>query len=195
MPINQATQIAKQNHGEDKTTIWKCATILRNEILSLKSSPLNEGWSAENIIKGEVYIPENLQNFYKILYTESKPGPCSSRKTCLTNSSSRDAIFVCSGGKLIPRKHLSLELALNSVTGSKSVVSLLNRFGHCIGDETVRQMDMSFEEAVNQNDTILPSHIQIPRNLPTGLAWDNFDINIKTLSGANVIHHTYGICY
>ena len=30
--INQATQIAKQNHDEDKTTIWKCATILRNEI-------------------------------------------------------------------------------------------------------------------------------------------------------------------
>ena len=30
--INQATQIAKQNHGEDKTTIWKCTTILRNEI-------------------------------------------------------------------------------------------------------------------------------------------------------------------
>ena len=30
--INQATQIAKQNLDEDKTTIWKCATILRNEI-------------------------------------------------------------------------------------------------------------------------------------------------------------------
>ena len=30
--INQATQIAKQNHDEDKTTIWKCATISRNEI-------------------------------------------------------------------------------------------------------------------------------------------------------------------
>ena len=63
MPINQANQIAKQHHGEDKTTIWKCATILQNNILSLKSSPLNEGWSAENIIKDEVDIPENLQNF------------------------------------------------------------------------------------------------------------------------------------
>ena len=45
MPINQATQIAKKNHGEDKTTIWNSAIVLRNEILSLKSSPLNEGWS------------------------------------------------------------------------------------------------------------------------------------------------------
>ena len=194
MPINQATQIAKKIHGEDITTIWKCATILRNEILSLKSSPLNEGWSAENIIKGEVDIPENLQNFYKILYTGSESGPCSSRKTRLTNSSSADAIFACSGGKLIPGKHLSLGLALKSMTGSKSVVSLLNRFGHCIGDETVRRMDMSFEEAVNQNNTILPSHIQISPNLSTGLAWDNFDNNIET-SGANTIHRTYRICY
>ena len=28
-----------------------------------------------------------------------------------------------------------------------------------------------------------------------GLAWNNFDINLETLSGANSIHHTYGICY
>ena len=78
---------------------------------------------------------------------------------------------------------------------SKSVVSMLNRFGHCIGDETVRRMDMSFEDVVNQNDTILPSHIQISPNLSTGLAWDNFDINMETLSRASTIHHTCGICY
>ena len=168
MPINQVTQIAKQSHGEDKFAIWKCATILRNRILSLKSSPLNEEWSAEHIINGEVDIPENFQNFHKILYTGSESGPCSSCKTRLFNSSSADVIFACPGGKLIPGKRLSLELALKSVTGSKSVVSLLNRFGHCNGDETVRRMDMSFEEVVNQNDTILPSHIQISPNLSTG---------------------------
>ena len=78
------------------------------------------------------------------------------------------------------------------MTGSKSVISLLNRFGHCIGDETVRRMDMSFEEAVNQNDTVLPSHVQISPNLWTGLSLDNFDVNIETLSGANTIHHN---CY
>ena len=27
------------------------------------------------------------------------------------------------------------------------------------------------------------------------MAWDKFDINSETLSGANSIHHTYGICY
>ena len=75
---------------------------LQNEILSLKSSPLNEAWSAEHIIKGEVDIPENFQNFHKILYTGSESGPCSSRKTRLTNSSSADAIFAFSGVNFIP---------------------------------------------------------------------------------------------
>ena len=55
------------------------------------------------------------------------------------------------------------------MTGSKSVVSLLSRFRHCIGDESVRRMDMSFEEAVNQNDAFLPLHIKISLNLSTGL--------------------------
>ena len=171
-------------------------SVLRNEILSFKSSSLSEGWSAEKTIKGdEVDIPENLPNFYKILYTGSESGPCSSGKTRLTNSSFADAIYACSGGKLIPGKHLSLGLPLKSMTRSKSVVWLFNRFGHCIGDETVSRMNMSFEEAVSPNETILPLHIQIPPNLSTGLAWDGFDINTETLSGENTIHHTYGICH
>ena len=74
--------------------------------------------------------------YSKILYAWSESGPCSSRKTRLTDSSSLDAIFACSGGKLIRGKHLSLGIALKSMTGSKSLVLLLNRFGHCIGDET-----------------------------------------------------------
>ena len=56
-------------------------------------------------------------------------------------------------------------------------------------------MDMSFEEAVNQNDTVLPSHVEISPKLWTRLSLDNFDVNIETLSGANIIHHNYGICY
>ena len=100
------------------------------------------------------------------MYTGSESGPCSSRKTCLPNSSSADAIFTCSGGKLIPGKHLLLGLALKSIAGSKSAV--VEHIWHCIGDKTVRPEDMSFEEAVNQNDTVLPSHIQISPNLSTG---------------------------
>ena len=66
----------------------------------------------------------------------------------------------------------------------------MNKFGHCVGDETVRRTDISLESKILKNEQISPSHIKKEENLVTGLAWDNFDINIETLSGANTIHHT-----
>ena len=42
---------------------------------------------------------------------------------------------------------------------------------------------------------LLPRNIRRDPNSCLGLAWDNFDINLETLSGAGSIHHTYGICY
>ena len=29
----------------------------------------------------------------------------------------------------------------------------------------------------------------------TAVAWNNFDINISTLPGADSMHHAFGICY
>ena len=82
------------------------------------------------------------------------------------------------------RKHFALGLTLKSLTESRSVVSLMNRFGHCVGDEIVRRDDISLESNILRNEQILLSHIKKEKNLVTGLSWDNFDINIETLSGA-----------
>ena len=113
----------------------------------------------------------------------------------MIEGSSADAIFACSGGKLIPEKPLSLGLTVKSLTGSKTMVSLLNRFDHSTGDETIRRIDLGLEQALFKTKTLVPNHIIRKSNLSTGLAWDNFDINIETPSGANTIQHTYGICY
>ena len=71
----------------------------------------------------------------------------------------------------------------------------MNRFDHCVGDETVPNIDISLEPTILKNEQILPSHIKKEKHLVTGLSWDNFDINIEILFGANTIHHTYGIYY
>lgn len=56
--------------------------------------------------------------------------------------SSADASFACSGGKLIPGKHLSVGLTKKSLTGSKTMVSLLNCLSLCASDETITQIDL-----------------------------------------------------
>ena len=119
----------------------------------------------------------------------------SNKKERLANSSAADAVFACSGGKLIPGKHLALGCAIKSKTGSKGLIDILNRFGHTISNETIRKVDMMLESTVEMKEELTPTVIEKEPNLCTGTAWDNFDINVETMSGADTIHHTYGICY
>ena len=74
---------------------------------------------------------------------------------------------------------------------------MINRFGHCASNEKVRRIDIGLESSIRENSELLPEGIKKVTTHPlgTGIAWDNFDINLETLSGGNSIHHTFGICY
>ena len=78
-------------------------------------------------------------------------------------------------------------MGIKSLTGSKS--------GNCASDETIRRLDMELELAADYDDKNAPNEILLDPHLCTGRAWDNFDINIETLSGADTMHYTFGICY
>ena len=75
--------------------------------------------SVINTIKGEIDPPEPFQNLFKVLNTGSDSLTCSSQKSCLTDSSTADAVYARSGGggELIPGKHFALGLILKSLTG------------------------------------------------------------------------------
>ena len=51
------------------------------------------------------------------------------------------------------------------------------------------------EASIALTTKLSPSNIRKDSKACISLAWDNFDINLETLSGAGSIHHTYGICY
>ena len=145
-------------------------------------------------MQGEVQIPDSVSSFFEILYAGGNKD-VSTRKRRLVESTSADVIYSCSGGKLLPGKRMSLGIALKSMTGSKSVVNLMNRFGHCASNEKIRRIDIGMESTLNESNDIVPDNIVKIPSLCTGRAWDNFDVNMETLSGANSIHHTCGICY
>ena len=54
---------------------------------------------------------------------------------------------------------------------------------------------MELELAADYDARNAPNEILLHPHLCTGTAWDNFDIKIETLSGADTMHHTFGICY
>ena len=148
------------------------------------------------MMKGEVSIPENVNYFFKKLYNGNE-GTVSAQKQRFIDSSSADAVYCCSGTKLLPGKHITHALTLKSMTGSRSVVTLEQRNGHCASNETVRRIEMGLEEGIllQESDNYVPNGVIKQPGLCMGTAWDNFDINIETLNGLGTIHHTYGIVY
>ena len=126
-----------------------------------------------------------MKPFYKHLYTgQGDAGKVSENKQRYIDSSSADTVYACSGGKLLPGKHLSLGLAIKSLTGSKPLVTLTNRFGHTAVNETIRRLDMELEHTCKRSSDLVPNGIVKRRDLSIGLGWDNFDLNVENLSSA-----------
>ena len=92
------------------------------------------------------------------------------RKERLIKSNAADAVFACSGSKKLPGKHLGLGLALKSMTGIRNVVTLLNRYGHCASNETIRRVDMGLEEGIikDRSSSYVPIGILKVKGLCTG---------------------------
>ena len=155
---------------------------------------MEEPLTVEEIMRGEVDLTESVKEFFQILYG-GRSVNLSSRKERLVNSASAGVVYACSEGKLLPGKRISLVVALKSMTGSKSIVNLLNRFGHCISNEKVRRIDIGMESSLTSSNSPFPDQIFKTPELYTALAWDNFDLNLETLSGSDSLHHTHGICY
>ena len=131
---------------------------LHKDILNLENPVLKKPLSVKKILKGEVKIPDLVKNFYKALYTgeDEAKTTVSSRKSRFVESSASDTKYSCSrgGGGVLPGKHLSLGFEIKALTGSKTFVTLMNRYGHCASSETIRRIYTSLEATINDKETL-----------------------------------------
>jgi len=116
---------------------------LRNCITSLQSTKLPEkNLTAEDIIRGECNIPEELFNFVCDLVQ----GPDIRRKNSSDDlvkikSVCSDLIYIVSKGRVKPLKHLTLGVSMKSMTSSRKVLTMLNRYGHTIGYNLAEEIE------------------------------------------------------
>ena len=142
MSFKQALQLMATSQESAQNTIQECANILCRDILTLKKTPLNTSL-VDTVMKREVSLPDNVNFFFRKLCSGDE-GTVSAQKQRFIDSSSADAVYCCSGTKLLPGKHITHVLTLKSMTGSKSVVTE-QRNGHCASNETVRRVEMGLE--------------------------------------------------
>ena len=89
-------------------------------------------------------------------------------------------ILVSSNGKKLTPKSLSLKMAMRQLTGSSSVVNLLNQFGHCMSNNFALRHETGLAE-LSITEGVVPAGVTKNQNVT--IAWDNDDFLEDTKTG------------
>lgn len=108
----------------------------------------------------------------------------------LVKSFGQDLLYAVSKERQKTPNHV----AVKNLTGSKEVITLLNRFGHAISYDQVLQIETELAEEQLKTEVkgvILPKIIH--PNVFSTFCWNKIDILEETLSGRGTTHCTNGI--
>ncbi|EDO34446.1 predicted protein [Nematostella vectensis] len=104
----------------------------------------------------------------------------------------QDLVYFTTHARIKPPKHIGLAMSVRHLTGSKQLIRMLHRFGHCCSYDDVEVADTSLaQEAIEQSKN---RGVVIPSNIYPGsfiqVAADNNDLNEETLDGRKTTHAT-----
>lgn len=185
---------ARERMLDDKyKTIRDAALQLRAIIQSVPKTNTPVDISISSLKAVAPNLPEPLLLFYRTLYQGCDEEYDSTERKVMASAS--DMMYNTTKGRVQPWKHTVLGIGIGSMTGSKQIVQTLNRFGYCISYDQVKALETEIAFACIEKDTECPDGIKRRPDLGTGVAWDNYDINIETLDGKSTFHSTLGICY
>ena len=89
-------------------------------------------------------------------------------------------------------KHVGLAVTLHHITGSKEVVTLLNRMGHCSSYEEVEIVNTAWAREIRARSE--ETGVVVPSNSSLGVfiqfAGNNNDLNEETLDCKRTTHAT-----
>ena len=130
----------RQDMEQDKATIlYQAAQIMKNDIkqcngISIKPLCVDD----VSIEKGRCLIPKSLHSFLSEVSRQDKTDTTVLDGSTLSADKGRHVVML--GQDIIPAatnsqvktpKHIGLAVTIHHLTGSKEVVTLLNRMGHC----------------------------------------------------------------
>ena len=171
----------------------KATLQLKQALKVVTREPLPGPLTVEAVNHGEGEPPELVKTFFRTLIGGLKIGQYSDSVMHRSDSLSQDALFLVKNGNLKPRKHILMGLSLKSLTGSKKILSILNRMGHSITYHAVEEIETNLAYDILNRQSNCPAGTV--SGVPCGLAFDNYNELTHILSGSDTSHDTMGILY
>ena len=158
---------------------------MRNEVNSSQHTFVNWPPDENELYAKRTKVPPLLSILSKYMLTSLKR--IGKRKECRINSICQDIIYTATNAKHRCSKHVNLALSVKRKTGSKHMITWLNKLGHGISYDEVNFVETSLAKEMVKNQQLksyTPSSVQ-PFQFLT-FVWDNNDINPESLNGKNM---------
>ncbi|MES9879525.1 MAG: hypothetical protein ABW185_01435 [Sedimenticola sp.] len=191
---------------DDKTVLYHAAQSLRSHLM--KCNGLENGNCTENDIDLEhasCMTSDKVYAFLWWIFDTDAPLDFGDGKLKCQNASlhtyilsvAQDLLHITSRGCKKTSKHIGLATAVRHMTGSKTLVQMLHRFGHCCSYDELERFDTDI--AQRQIDIAERDGVTVPSNICAGsfvqAAADNDDIIEETLDGKHTTHSTSVVLY
>lgn len=184
-----------------KQTIYYVAKELRNKCKEVTS---HIPWppQAQSIREDAIDMDEAIYLFLAWLLTGRDYGSLQDVQSELKETEKRhvlsvaqDCIHIINKGRVKTPKHVGLPFAIKSICGGSRIISMLNKFGHCLSYDQLEEMEAAIAETVQQSQT--ENGVTIPSVCVPGVfhssIWDNNDLQEDTRSGHGTTHCTNGV--
>jgi hypothetical protein len=146
------------------------AMALRTEILAMPSSKIPSPTSVHTLKENAPNIPPLALLFFRTLIGGMQSGGRSAHSEDLIERKvASDAVFNCTRGTVCPWKHQALGLGLGTLTGLKSLLTILNRFGHCISYDELKRLETEMAYTCSESGREPPAGLNLQSNLATGM--------------------------
>ena len=195
MNVNSLINDRLLQENAKRTRFEQVAFELRNAIKNIPVKKCSQKMHVEDIAEGGCNVPPILFEFVSSVIQ----GPDWQRKNCnhdvRVESLCSDIIYIVSCGRVRLSKQMMLSLAMKSLTSSRKVATVLNKYGHCISYNAVEELETEMTFTAYQENKIVPHGISLSPELCTHVAFDNFDRFVDTINGKETLHDTVGIIY
>lgn len=181
---------------EKHNILEAAAEILNEKIRQLEHDKLPHNIKIKDLMQGECIVPQFLTQFYeKVLSGVSYRRRHHQRTVRLAKSYAEDLIYGVTNGRIKCSKHICLGMTVKSLTNSKKIVNVINRYGHCCSYSVLEGLETEATFSSCETSDICPDGIVREPGLHTGVAYDNYDRFVDTTSGKDTLHDTVGIIF
>ena len=191
LSTGEAVEAAFESATSEKK-LEEAASILRKSITDQyeKSKSTEMPWppSAEYLEKLKDLVPDILTDFLLLVISNRPSSKCSATVLRKCTSLSEDICSATTRGQWKMPKHLLHSLSVHQLTGSFTLITMLNRYGHCQSYSQTLELETAMAVQDQLQGCLLPSNISLTGNIVTHFCWDNFDINEETPSGSGTTH-------